>query len=86
MEKKMRDKPKDAPEAPKEDLIDWAKGRARAVLEKGDLKGAVDTMVADLTKNPDMQAQMPMIAMMAMSLKADPEFDEKKVSDFIEGF
>lgn len=70
-----------------QELTRLAKQRAIELLEGGDLIGAIDSMVSDLSKDstrPEMQKSM--IAGMGMALRNDPGLDEQKVREFIEGF
>ncbi len=65
----------------------WAKDRALEHLKQGALKQAIDSIVSDLSKDrnrPDEQKML--IGMMGLSLRNDPELNEQKVRDFIEGF
>ena len=64
-----------------------AKRRALEYLEKGDLIGAVDSMVSDLSKDSSRPSvQQSMIGMMGMELRNKPNLSEKDVRDFIKGF
>jgi len=65
----------------------WAEQRAIALMANGKLKEAIDSMVSDLGKDPTRpEMQKGMIGMMGLSVRNDPQLDEKKVRDFIEGF
>lgn len=65
----------------------WAKKRALEILQGGDLKEAIDSMVSDLAKDPTRpEEQVRMLTMMGMITRDDPGLDEKKVREFIEGF
>jgi len=64
-----------------------AKKRALELLEQGELKQAIDSMVADLAKDPTRsETQKSMIGMMGMTLKNEAILDEQKVRTFIKGF
>lgn len=68
-------------------ILAAAKYRALKYLEQGDLKQAISSMVSDLSKDKDMtDERRDFLAEMGLALKQDPELDEKKVRDFIEGF
>ena len=70
-----------------EEYTRWAAKRALELLEQGNLKQAVDSMVSDLSKDHTApEAQKRMIGMMGLSLRNDPELNEQKVREFIEGF
>ena len=70
-----------------ESRTDFAKRRALMYLERGDLPGAIDSMVSDLGKDDSRpSAQKSMIASTGMILKRKPDLSEKDVRDFIEGF
>jgi len=64
-----------------------AKDRALEYLDSGNLKGAIDSMVSDLAKDPTRPAaQVEMLTMMGMITRNDSALDEKKVREFIQGF
>ena len=68
----------------------WAKKRALAYLERGDLQNAIASIISDLSKpgvgRPNPHERSPLPGMLGANLLADPELDEKKVREFIEGF
>jgi hypothetical protein len=69
------------------DLTEWAKDRANSYLEQGKLKEAIDSMVSDLGKDPNKaEEQKDLIRMMGMTLRNDPELNEEKIREFIDGF
>jgi len=64
-----------------------AKERALEILEEGELKEAIDSMVSDYSKNPAQpEALKTLVANLGFSLRNDPGLDEDKVRNFIEGF
>lgn len=70
-----------------QDHTRWAKQRALELLEQGNLKKAIDSMVSDLAKDPTRPPdQVSMLTMMGMITRDDPALDEQKVKEFIEGF
>jgi hypothetical protein len=73
-------------EPPEESTMSRAKANALAMVDQGDLQGAIDTMVADLGKDPRYAPNMGFTAQMAMALKADPNLTKEKVVDWVNGF
>jgi len=70
-----------------EAFTQWAKKRATDLLQKGELREAINSMVLDLSKDPTRnEEQKNMIILMGMELLKDPQLDAKMVRDFLEGF
>jgi len=66
---------------------EWAKERALAYVDQGQLKVAIDSMVSDLSKDPARpREQQSMIAMMALDLRNKPNLTKEEVTEWINGF
>lgn len=64
-----------------------AKQQALEILQRGDLKQAIDSMVSDLAKDRTRpREQVSLLTMMGLAIRNDPALDEQKVREFIEGF
>lgn len=67
--------------------VQWAADRAYAYLEKGELNGAVKSMISDLTKDSDItDDHRSYINEMGWTLIDNPDLTEQQVREFIEGF
>jgi hypothetical protein len=71
---------------PENSHMSWAKERALKLAETGKLKEAIDSMVSDVSKDPESAPNMSFIYGMAMALKNDPQLDKKAVVEWIKGF
>lgn len=71
---------------PEDSYLSWAKKRALALAEKGQLKKAIFSMVFDLRKDPDSTQDISFVTGMACALKDDPALNKQMVVDWINGF
>jgi len=83
----IKKKLKPEPQLKEENITAWAKRRALEYLSRGELKEAIDSMVADLSQDEQRpEGQKRFTGAMAMALRNDPDLTEQKVKDFIKGF
>ena len=66
--------------------MSFAKERALELANAGKLKEAIDSMVSDLSKDPDNAPRMSFIGGMAMALRNDSNLNQKAVISWINGF
>mgnify|MGYP001566630299 CR=1 FL=1 len=75
---------------PEKSHMRWAKGRALELLDRGDLLGAINSFVNDMSKpgvgvpNPHQHNQL--VGAMAKQLLETSNLDAQKVREFIENF
>lgn len=71
-------------QSPREDdYLSWAKQRALKDAEKGELKQALDSMVLDLSQNPDFAPNVGLIAQTYRALRENPDLTKPMVIAWI---
>jgi hypothetical protein len=69
----------------REQHLEWAKSRANALLDKGDIRGAAASMIGDLDRHPELKDHRATSHLMTMMLAGQlTSVDETR--KFINGF
>jgi hypothetical protein len=72
-------------EISREDHLQWCKDRALEYVELGDLSKAIASMTSDIQKHPQTRLSPPVERALLIPILFN-QLDEKKVSEWINGF